>query len=47
MLQKITSLVSFGYVEGISSFAYVSVVCKSVSAEIASTGHNYWFVAGC
>jgi len=47
MLQKITSLVSFGYLRVISSFACVSVVWKSVLAEIASTGHNYWFVAGC
>lgn len=47
MLQKITSLMSFGYLKVISSFAYVFVVWKSVSAEIASTGHNYWFVAGC
>lgn len=47
MLQKITFLVSFGYLKVISSFAYVSVVWKSMSAEIASMGHNYWFVAGC
>lgn len=47
MLQKITSSVSFGYLKVISSFAYVSVVWKSVSAELASVGNNYWFVAGC
>lgn len=47
MLQKITSLVSFGYLKVINSFAYVSVGWKSLSVETASIGRNYWFVAGC